>query len=50
MKSNRINSGLTLASNIGVVIGLFLVAYQINQETESTSGTATIYAHFENPS
>ena len=36
MKSQRINSWLSLGANIGVVIGLILVAYQINQDAELT--------------
>jgi hypothetical protein len=34
MKSERINSWLSLGANVGVVVGLILVAYQINQEAE----------------
>lgn len=34
MSSNKANSWLGLGANVGVVIGLFLVAFQINQETE----------------
>jgi len=36
MKSERINSWLSLGANIGVVVGLMLVAYQINQDVELT--------------
>ena len=36
MKSEKINSWLSLGANIGVVIGLILVAYQINQDAELT--------------
>jgi len=34
MKTEKINSWLSLGANIGVVVGLMLVAYQINQEAE----------------
>ena len=34
MKSGKVNSWLSLGANIGVVVGLFLVAFQINQEAE----------------
>ena len=36
MKSERINSWLSLGANIGVVVGLILVAYQINQDADLT--------------
>ena len=36
MKSERINSWLSLGANVGVVVGLILVAYQINQEAQLT--------------
>lgn len=36
MNSDKINKWLALGANIGVVIGLLLVAYQINQEAELT--------------
>ena len=36
MKSEKINSWLSLGANIGVVVGLMLVAYQINQDVELT--------------
>ena len=36
MDTDRINRGLTLAANVGVLGGLILVAYQINQNTEIT--------------
>lgn len=36
MKSEKVNSWLSLGANIGVVIGLILVAYQINQDAELT--------------
>ncbi len=36
MSTTKINSWLSLGANIGVVIGLVLVAYQINQEAELT--------------
>jgi len=36
MKSEKINSWLSLGANIGVVIGLILVAYQINQDADLT--------------
>lgn len=34
MKSGKVNSWLSLGANIGVVVGLFLVAFQIDQEAE----------------
>ena len=34
MNADRVNRWLTLGANIGVVIGLVLVAYQINQEAD----------------
>ncbi len=36
MKAEKVNSWLSLGANIGVVIGLFLVAFQINQDAELT--------------
>jgi hypothetical protein len=36
MKADKVNSWLSLGANIGVVFGLMLVAYQINQEAELT--------------
>jgi len=36
MITTKVNSWLSLGANIGVVIGLVLVAYQINQEAELT--------------
>ena len=36
MKTEKINSWLSLGANVGVVVGLMLVAYQINQEAELT--------------
>ncbi len=36
MKADKLNSWLTLGANIGVVIGLFLVAYQIRQDADLT--------------
>ena len=36
MDTDRINRGLTLAANVGVLGGLILVAFQINQNTEIT--------------
>ncbi len=36
MTTTKVNSWLSLGANIGVVIGLVLVAYQINQEAELT--------------
>ncbi len=34
MKADKLNSWLTLGANIGVVIGLALLVYEINQNTE----------------
>ena len=36
MKAEKVNSWLSLGANIGVVIGLLLVAFQINQDAELT--------------
>lgn len=36
MSSDKVSGWLTLAANIGVVVGLILVAYQINQEAQLT--------------
>ena len=36
MKAERVQSWLTLGANVGVVIGLFLVAFQIRQDAELT--------------
>ena len=36
MKTEKISSWLSLGANIGVVVGLMLVAYQINQDVELT--------------
>ena len=36
MITTKVNSWLSLGANIGVGIGLVLVAYQINQEAELT--------------
>ena len=36
MKTEKINSWLSLGANIGVVVGLALVAYQINQDVKLT--------------
>ena len=36
MKTEKINSWLSLGANIGVVVGLILVAYQINQDVKLT--------------
>jgi hypothetical protein len=36
MKADKVNSWLSLGANIGVVTGLFLVAFQINQDAELT--------------
>ena len=36
MDSDRVNRWLTLGANIGVVVGLFLVAIQIRQDAELT--------------
>ena len=36
MNAEKVNSWLALGANIGVVIGLFLVAFQINQDAELT--------------
>ena len=36
MNAEKVNSWLGLGANIGVVIGLFLVAFQINQDAELT--------------
>ncbi len=36
MITTKVNSWLSLGANIGVVIGLVLVSYQINQEAELT--------------
>jgi hypothetical protein len=37
VKADKLNSWLTLGANIGVVIGLFLVAYQIRQDADLTN-------------
>ena len=36
MNADNLNKWLALGANIGVVIGLFLVAYQIKQDAELT--------------
>ena len=36
MKANRVNSWLTLVANVGIVVGLFLVAFQIKQDADLT--------------
>ena len=36
MKADRVNSWLTLVANIGIVAGLFLVAFQIKQDADLT--------------
>ena len=36
MKTDRVNSWLTLVANVGIVVGLFLVAFQIKQEADLT--------------
>lgn len=36
MKTEKINSWLSLGANVGVVVGLMLVAYQINQDSDLT--------------
>lgn len=36
MNTDKVNSWLSLGANIGVVFGLMLVAYQINQDAELT--------------
>ena len=36
MVNTKLNNWLSFGANMGVVIGLVLVAYQINQETELT--------------
>ena len=36
MDTDKVNRGLTLAANVGVLGGLILVAFQINQNTEIT--------------
>lgn len=36
MKAEQLNQWLSLGANIGVVIGLLLVAYQINQDADLT--------------
>ncbi len=36
MKEDRVNRWLTLVANIGLVVGLFLVAFQIKQDADLT--------------
>ena len=36
MDTDKVNRGLTLAANVGVLGGLILVAFQIHQNTEIT--------------
>lgn len=36
MRADKVNSWLTLGANIGVMLGLMLVAYQINQDAQLT--------------
>ena len=36
MKADRVNSWLTLVANTGIVVGLFLVAFQIKQDADLT--------------
>ena len=41
METDKVNRMLTLAANAGVLFGLILVAFQINQNTELTRGQIT---------
>ena len=39
---NSFQSWLSIAANIGIVVGLILVAFQINQESESNLRSAVV--------
>ena len=41
MDTDKVNRGLTLAANVGVIGGLILVAFQINQNTQITRAQIT---------
>jgi len=41
MKSDAINKWLTLAANVGVIVGLILVAYEVDQSGTSLELTAS---------
>jgi len=41
MGTDKVNRGLTLAANVGVLGGLILVAFQINQYTQITKAQIT---------
>lgn len=38
MNTERVNSWLGLVANLGVIIGLVLLAYEVNQSTRATTG------------
>ena len=41
MDKDKLNSWLTLGANVGVIIGLLLLAYEINQATKATEAAAS---------
>ncbi len=41
MDTDKVNRGLTLAANVGVLGGLILVAFQINQNTQIAKAQIT---------
>lgn len=41
MNTERLNSWLTLGANVGVIIGLLFLAYEINQSTRATEAAAS---------
>ncbi len=41
MNTERLNAWLTLGANIGVILGLLFLAYEINQSTRATEAAAS---------